>query len=73
MAELIDESPTDEALHLRAAMQYCGFRSVVGTTWAMAGTDGRDLAEELLTNRCSLVESEGYIIMRECQRHFEAP
>ena len=44
-AELTDESPVDEALHLAAAMQYCGFRSVVGTMWAMADTDGRDLAE----------------------------
>ena len=44
-AELTDESLADEALHLTAAMQYCGFRSVVGTMWAMADTDGRDLAE----------------------------
>ena len=44
-AELTDGSPADEALHLAAAMQYCGFRSVVGTMWAMADTDGRDLAE----------------------------
>jgi len=44
-AELTDESPADEALHLAAAMQYCGFRSVVGTMWAMADTDGRDIAE----------------------------
>jgi CHAT domain-containing protein len=43
-AELTDESPSDEALHLAAAMQYCGFRSVVGTMWAMADMDGRDLA-----------------------------
>ncbi|KAN0134128.1 hypothetical protein V8E53_008065 [Lactarius tabidus] len=26
-------------------MQYCGFRSVVGTMWEMADTDGRDLAK----------------------------
>ena len=44
-AELTNESPADEALHLTAAMQYCGFRSVVGTMWAMADTDGRNLAE----------------------------
>jgi len=43
-AELTDESPVDEALHLAAAMQYCGFRSVVGTMWAMADADGPDLA-----------------------------
>ena len=43
-AELTDESPADEVLHLAAAIQYCGFRSVVGTMWAMADEDGRDLA-----------------------------
>jgi CHAT domain-containing protein len=43
-AELTDSSPADEALHLAASMQYCGFRSVVGTMWAMADSDGRDLA-----------------------------
>ena len=44
-AELTDESPSDESLHLAAAMQYCGFRSVVGTMWAMADKDGRRLAQ----------------------------
>jgi len=44
-AELTDESPADEALHLAAAMQYCGFRSVVGTMWAMADKDGPNLTE----------------------------
>jgi CHAT domain-containing protein len=43
-AEMTDESPSDEALHLAAAMQYCGFRSVVGTMWAMADADGPHLA-----------------------------
>ncbi|KAH9013384.1 hypothetical protein EDB85DRAFT_2219653, partial [Lactarius pseudohatsudake] len=34
-AEIMQDSVADEALHLIAAMQYCGFRSVVGTikTW----------------------------------------
>ncbi|KAH9957181.1 hypothetical protein BGW80DRAFT_1383311 [Lactifluus volemus] len=27
-------------------MQYCGFRSVVGTMWAMADEDGQYLAED---------------------------
>jgi CHAT domain-containing protein len=44
-AEITAESVSDEALHLTAAMQYCGFRSVVGTMWEMADTDGRDLAK----------------------------
>ncbi|KAI0285177.1 CHAT domain-containing protein [Russula brevipes] len=44
-AEWTDEHTPDEALHLTAAMQYCGFRSAVGTMWAMADTDGRELSE----------------------------
>ncbi|KAH8978917.1 CHAT domain-containing protein [Lactarius hatsudake] len=44
-AEVTDGSMVDEGLHLAAAVQYCGFRSVVGTTWAMADEDGQDLAE----------------------------
>ncbi|KAF8262750.1 CHAT domain-containing protein [Lactarius quietus] len=45
-AEWTDPHTPDEALHLTAAMQYCGFRSAVGTLWAMADTDGPDLAEQ---------------------------
>jgi CHAT domain-containing protein len=45
-AEITEESVADEALHLTAAMQYCGYRSVVGTMWEMADTDGRDLAKD---------------------------
>ena len=44
-AELTEESITDEGLHLSAAVQYSGFRSVVGTTWAMADIDGQVLAK----------------------------
>ncbi|KAF8258225.1 CHAT domain-containing protein [Lactarius quietus] len=44
-AEVTEGSLIDEALHLAAAVQYCGFRSVVGTMWAMVDEDGRDLAE----------------------------
>jgi CHAT domain-containing protein/tetratricopeptide (TPR) repeat protein len=44
-AEITEKSVADEGLHLTAAMQYCGFRSVVGTMWEMADTDGRDLAK----------------------------
>jgi len=43
-AEITEDSIADEGLHLTAALQYCGFRSVVGTMWAMADTDGRDVA-----------------------------
>jgi len=44
-AELTEGSIADEGLHLTAAAQYCGFRSVVGTMWAMADQDGGDLAK----------------------------
>ncbi|KAI0298339.1 CHAT domain-containing protein [Multifurca ochricompacta] len=44
-AELTGGSIADEGLHLTAAVQYCGFRSVVGTMWEMADIDGRELAE----------------------------
>jgi CHAT domain-containing protein/tetratricopeptide (TPR) repeat protein len=45
-AELTEESLADEGLHLTGAVQYCGFRSVVGTMWAMADMDGPDLARD---------------------------
>ena len=44
-AEVTEGSLMDEGLHLAAAVQYCGFRSVVGTMWAMADEDGGDLAK----------------------------
>ena len=44
-AEATEGSIIDEGLHLAAAVQYSGFRSVVGTMWAMVDDDGRDLAE----------------------------
>ena len=44
-AELTEESIVDEGLHLSAAVQYSGFRSVVGTMWAMADIDGQILAK----------------------------
>jgi CHAT domain-containing protein len=44
-AELTEESIADEGLHLSAAVQYSGFRSVVGTMWAMADIDGHAVAK----------------------------
>ena len=38
--------PPDEAIHFAAALQFCGFRSVVGTLWAMTDVDGPDVAED---------------------------
>jgi CHAT domain-containing protein len=45
-AEITEGSIADEALHLTAAVQYCGFRSVVGTMWAVADMDGHGLVED---------------------------
>ena len=44
-AELTEQSIADEALHLSAAIQYSGFRSVVGTMWAVVDDDGPELAK----------------------------
>ena len=44
-AEVTEGSIMDEGLHLAAAVQYSGFRSVVGTMWAMMDEDGQELAE----------------------------
>jgi hypothetical protein len=44
-AELSDGSIPDEVLHLSAAVQYSGFRSVIGTMWEMADEDGQYLAK----------------------------
>ncbi|KZP07244.1 hypothetical protein FIBSPDRAFT_914536 [Athelia psychrophila] len=40
----ITDTP-DESLHLAAAVQFCGIRSVVGTLWPMADVDGPRVAE----------------------------
>ena len=36
----------DEPIHLAAALQFCGFRSVVGTLWAMGDEDGPTISRE---------------------------
>jgi hypothetical protein len=46
-AELTDGSIPDEVLNISTAVQYSGFRSVIGTMWEMVGEDGRDLAENV--------------------------
>ena len=58
-AELTDGSLLDEALHLTAAMQYCGFRSVVGTMWAMLDKDGRRLAQNFYDSVFPPGETQG--------------
>jgi CHAT domain-containing protein len=63
-AEITAESVSDEALHLTAAMQYCGFRSVVGTMWEMADTDGRDW-RRTFTSRYFLGKTQACRIMSD--------
>src|SRR6266853_5432664 len=58
-AELTEESIEDEVLHLAAAMQFCGFRSVVGTMWAMADIDGPDLARHFYESVFSDATAQG--------------
>lgn len=45
-AEQSDIGLQDEILHLAAAMQFSGFRGVVGTMWAMKDRDGPSMAEK---------------------------
>ncbi|KAI0063936.1 TPR-like protein [Artomyces pyxidatus] len=40
------EGTPDEAIHLAAGMQFCGFRGVVGTLWAMEDEDGPGMAAD---------------------------
>lgn len=44
-AEQPPEGAQDESLHLAAAMQFCGFRSVIGTMWALSDSDGPNFAK----------------------------
>ncbi|KAH9057008.1 CHAT domain-containing protein [Lactarius deliciosus] len=44
-AQITEGSVADEVLHFAAAVQFCGFKSVVAAMWEMADTDGRDLAK----------------------------
>ncbi|KAF9069369.1 CHAT domain-containing protein [Rhodocollybia butyracea] len=45
-AEQSQGSVHNEVLHLAAAMQFSGFRSVVGTMWEMADIDGPEVAKD---------------------------
>ncbi|KAG8948078.1 hypothetical protein FRC03_000847 [Tulasnella sp. 419] len=42
-----DAKIPDETIHLAAALQFSGFRSVIGTMYAMADADGPALAEQI--------------------------
>ena len=53
MAEITNKSTADEELHLAGIIQYCGFRSVVGTMWDMADKDGPVVAENFYSSMFS--------------------
>jgi hypothetical protein len=59
---LTEKSIPDEALHLSAAVQYSGYRSVIGTLWGMEGSvdDGQDLAKAVLSSMFSGNGEEPY-------------
>ena len=60
-AELAEDGTPDEVLHLTAAMQFSGFRSVIGTMWAMVDEDGEDLSMHFYSKMFSVgVESVSY-------------
>ena len=62
-AELTKESIAGEELHFTVAVQYCRFRSVVGTMWAMADIDRPDLAGAF-TGGCPQISGKGWRITR---------
>ena len=43
-----DEESLDEAIHLASAMQFAGFRSVIGTMWAVADTETNEVTRSVL-------------------------
>ena len=56
-AEVTDECIPDEVLHFSTAMQYTGYRSVIGTMWGMDDEDGLSLAKHVY--RSMFLKNEG--------------
>ena len=60
-AELTDGSIPDEALYLSAAVQFSGFRSVIGTMWGMDDEAWQGLAEAVCNSMFSSADgAEAY-------------
>ncbi|KAH9030076.1 hypothetical protein EDB84DRAFT_1676993 [Lactarius hengduanensis] len=68
-AEPTEDSISDEGLHLAVATQFCGFRSAIGTMWAMADTDGADLSRFSRKAQAG----GGFHIMRDRRGRFSSP
>lgn len=50
MASSVESKAPDEILSLAAAVQFCGFKLIVGTLWTMNDSDGPILAEQFYQN-----------------------
>ncbi|KAG1734893.1 CHAT domain-containing protein [Suillus paluster] len=57
-----DEKSPDESIHLAAAMQFSGFRSVIGSMWSVDDEVARQMASAFYSN---LVDSSGRL---DCTR-----
>ncbi|EJC99024.1 TPR-like protein [Fomitiporia mediterranea MF3/22] len=57
-AEQPHDGMHDEVLHLAAAMQFSGFRSVIGSMWELLDVDGPFFAKVVYGHMCSCKESE---------------
>ncbi|KAG8944371.1 hypothetical protein FRC03_002087, partial [Tulasnella sp. 419] len=55
----------DETIHLAAALQFTGFRSVIGTMYAMADIDGPIVAEEVYKHMFRRTEMGGSVDYRD--------
>ncbi|KAF9062544.1 CHAT domain-containing protein [Rhodocollybia butyracea] len=63
-AEQSVDSVHNEVIHLAAAMQFCGFRSVVGTMWEMADVDGPEMVKDFYSSVFSNLEKTRLGVMR---------
>ncbi|KAG2048564.1 hypothetical protein BDR06DRAFT_1024396 [Suillus hirtellus] len=45
-----DEKSPDESIHLAAAMQFCGFRSVIGSMWSVDDEVAREVVSAFYSN-----------------------
>ncbi|KAI0252895.1 CHAT domain-containing protein [Lactifluus subvellereus] len=69
-AELTEDGTPDEVLHLTAAVQFSGFRSVIGTLWAMVDEDGQDLSEHFYNKMFAAgVQNASYEMSARALRH----